>query len=131
MILRPKTMLLIKGRKSCLDELPQLLNIIIGEMSIVGPRPEQWILKDKYSGNSLERFKVTPGLSGLWQISPFKADQIYEHMEYDMQYLKRRSLFFDLMIIIFTPLAIVRNYYNFKLYHKVLKIKDSLASIMF
>ncbi len=118
-------------RKSCLDELPQLLNIIIGEMSIVGPRPEQWILKDKYMGNALERFRLIPGLSGLWQISPFKADQIYEHMEYDMQYLKKRSLFFDSMIVLYTPFAIFRNYYNSKLAHKVLKIKDTLVSIMF
>lgn len=117
-------------RKSCLDELPQLLNIIIGEMSIVGPRPEQWILKDNYKGEYLERFKVAPGLSGLWQISPYKSDQIYEHMEYDMQYLKKRSLFFDFIIVLFTPFAIIRNYYNSKLSHKVKKLKTSLVSVL-
>jgi lipopolysaccharide/colanic/teichoic acid biosynthesis glycosyltransferase len=118
-------------RKSCLDELPQLMNIITGEMSIVGPRPEQWILKDKYQGRALERFRVIPGLSGLWQISPFKSDQIYEHIECDLEYLKKRSLLIDALIILFTPVAIIRNFYNSKLYFKMLKVKDSISAFLF
>ncbi len=95
-------------RKSSLDELPQLWNILIGEMSLVGPRPivEKEIVKyrDAYKAYTL----VKPGLTGLWQISGRSNLSYDERVRLDMEYIETQSIILDLIIIIKTIPAIFR-----------------------
>ncbi|MFL2642516.1 MAG: sugar transferase [Dehalococcoidia bacterium] len=90
-------------RKTALDEIPQLLNIIKGEMSFVGPRAERPELHNKFIKNLPEfdkRLEVTPGLSGLAQISGSYDLEPSEKIKYDLEYIKKVSLFFDIKIIL-------------------------------
>ena len=90
-------------RKTALDEIPQLLNIIKGEMSFVGPRAERPELHDEFVKTIPEfdeRLKVTPGLSGLAQISGSYDLDPSEKIKYDIEYIKKMSLLFDIRIII-------------------------------
>ena len=92
-------------RKTALDEIPQLLNIIKGEMSFVGPRDERHELHNEFIKtipNFDERLKVTPGLSGLAQISGSYDLEPSEKIKFDIEYIEKMSLFFDLKIIIFS-----------------------------
>jgi exopolysaccharide production protein ExoY len=95
-------------RKLSLDELPQLWNIVRGEMSLVGPRP---VLAEELStmyGPAASRVvSVRPGLTGLWQVSG-RCDTSYEErVELDLSYVERRSLLLDLWIIAQTPVALL------------------------
>ena len=90
-------------RKTALDEIPQLLNIIKGEMSFVGPRAERPELHNEFTKTIPEfdeRLKVTPGLSGLAQISGSYDLEPSEKIKFDIEYIEKMSLFFDLKIII-------------------------------
>jgi lipopolysaccharide/colanic/teichoic acid biosynthesis glycosyltransferase len=89
-------------RRTSLDELPQLLNVIRGEMSLVGPRPEMPFIVDTYNPMQRQRLQVKPGLTGLWQISADRAFQIHENLEYDLYYLRNRGLFMDVAILLHT-----------------------------
>ena len=92
-------------RKTALDEIPQLLNIIRGEMSFVGPRAERPELHNEFIKTIPEfdkRLKVTPGLSGLAQISGSYDLEPSEKIKFDIEYIEKMSLFFDLKIIIFS-----------------------------
>tara|TARA_B100000902_G_C27294227_1_gene908960 strand:- start:1634 stop:2248 length:615 start_codon:yes stop_codon:yes gene_type:complete len=90
-------------RKTALDEIPQLLNIIKGEMSFVGPRAERPELHNKFIENLPEfdkRLVVTPGLSGLAQISGSYDLEPSQKIKYDLEYIEKMSLIFDIRIII-------------------------------
>ena len=90
-------------RKTALDEIPQLLNIIRGEMSFVGPRAERPELHNEFTKTIPEfdeRLKVTPGLSGLAQISGSYDLEPSEKIKFDIEYIEKMSLFFDIKIII-------------------------------
>ncbi len=90
-------------RKTALDEIPQLLNIIKGEMSFVGPRAERPELHNKFVKKIPEfdeRLEVTPGLSGLAQIRGSYDLDPSEKIKYDIEYIKKMSLLFDIRIII-------------------------------
>ena len=90
-------------RKSGFDELPQLINVLKGEMSIVGPRPEMMFLVEKYGPLEKERLTVKPGITGLWQISEDrKRLLIHENMDYDLYYVEHFSFNLDLAILIKT-----------------------------
>jgi len=92
-------------RKTALDEIPQLLNIIRGEMSFVGPRAERPELHNEFIKTIPEfdkRLKVTPGLSGLAQISGSYDLEPSQKIKFDIEYIEKMSLFFDLKIIIFS-----------------------------
>nr|PZM89150.1 MAG: exopolysaccharide biosynthesis protein [[Clostridium] cellulosi] len=94
-------------RKSSLDELPQLINIIKGQMSIVGPRP---IVKDevkKYGIYADTYFSVNPGLTGLWQVCGRSNTTYEERVQLDVKYVQNRSLLNDLKIILKTFGAVV------------------------
>ena len=89
-------------RKTALDEIPQLLNIIRGEMSFVGPRAERPELHNEFTKSIPEfdeRLKVTPGLSGLAQISGSYDLDPSEKIKYDLEYIEKMSFFFDIKII--------------------------------
>ena len=85
-------------RRSSLDELPQFLNVLRGEMSLVGPRPEQAYLAARYPEGSQRRFEVLPGLTGWWQVNG-RLQPMYEHPEYDLYYVDHQSLRLDLLIL--------------------------------
>jgi lipopolysaccharide/colanic/teichoic acid biosynthesis glycosyltransferase len=94
-------------RKWSLDELPQLLNVISGEMALVGPRPAIAYEVEEYPSWYLKRFAVKPGMTGLWQVSG-RNERTYEEMvRLDIEYAERRSLLLDLSILARTPLTVV------------------------
>ncbi|MCD6328123.1 exopolysaccharide biosynthesis polyprenyl glycosylphosphotransferase [bacterium] len=85
-----------------LDELPQLINVLRGEMSLVGPRPEIPLIAKKYEPWQRRRFDAKPGLTGLWQLVGSDIVPLYKNMEYDFYYVRNRSLLLDLSILIRT-----------------------------
>ena len=89
-------------RSSGLDELPQLINVLRGEMSMVGPRPCLPYESDKYLPWQWERFDTLPGLTGLWQVSGKNRTTFNEMMELDIQYARRKTIWLDLAIILKT-----------------------------
>ena len=97
-------------RKLSLDELPQIWNIIIGDMSLIGPRPIVDAEVEKY-GKCFELYvQVRPGLTGLWQVSG-RNDTSYEHrVELDEYYVRNRSLKLDLQILWRTVFVVLRRY---------------------
>lgn len=90
-------------RKACIDELPQLLNILKGDMSIVGPRPAIPREVQQYTAYQRQRLYVTPGLTCYWQIQPNRNDTSFdEWMELDLKYIRERSFLTDWKIILKT-----------------------------
>lgn len=89
-------------RRTSLDELPQLLNVLKGEMSLVGPRPEMPFLVERYTLLHRQRLQVKPGITGLWQISADRRFLIHENIEYDLYYIRNKSFFMDLAIALHT-----------------------------
>jgi exopolysaccharide biosynthesis polyprenyl glycosylphosphotransferase len=89
-------------RKSSLDELPQIINVLVGDMSFVGPRPEMPFIVAEYNEFHKERLKVKPGITGLWQLSGDRKKAIHENMDYDLYYIGNVSFFLDLAILLET-----------------------------
>ena len=89
-------------RKSGLDELPQFWCVLRGDMSVVGPRPEMPFIVEAYSPRMRRRLRVLPGITGPWQISPYRHKPIHENLQYDLYYLAHRSLLLDLKLISLT-----------------------------
>jgi exopolysaccharide production protein ExoY len=85
-----------------LDELPQLINVLRGEMSIVGPRPCIPYEYERYEAWQLRRFEAVPGLTGLWQVSGKNHTTFNEMIQLDIEYAERSSLWLDLKIILKT-----------------------------
>ena len=80
-------------RRTSLDEFPQLINVLLGQMSLVGPRPEMPFIVEEYTPLQRQRLAVKPGMTGLWQISADRAFLIHENVEYDLYYLKNNPAF--------------------------------------
>lgn len=97
-------------RATGLDELPQLLNVLQGDMSIVGPRPEMPFIVEQYSELEKKRLKAKPGITGLWQVYARSENlPIHHHIEYDLYYIENYSLLLDLIIILDTiPTAVLK-----------------------
>ena len=89
-------------RRTSLDELPQLWNVIRGEMSMVGPRPEMPFIVENYEAWQRHRLTVTPGITGLWQILGRKDLPLHANLEYDFYYIQNQSLLFDVTILLKT-----------------------------
>lgn len=89
-------------RKTSIDELPQLLNVLKGEMSLVGPRPPLPREVEEYTNHDKQRLIVVPGCTGLWQVSGRSNVSFTEMVELDIEYIKSRSLLYDLRIILKT-----------------------------
>ena len=94
-------------RCSGIDELPQLVNVFLGEMSLVGPRPDV-VPADQYEDWQRVRFEVMPGLTGLWQINGKNHTTFNEMNQFDAYYVRHRSLWLDLKIILLTVPAILK-----------------------
>lgn len=89
-------------RRTSIDELPQLLNILKGDMSLVGPRPSLPKEVEKFSPWMLERLNVKPGLTCYWQISGRNDIQFEDWMKLDIKYVKERGILLDLRLVIRT-----------------------------
>ena len=89
-------------RKLSLDELPQFWNVLKGDMSVVGPRPEMPQIVAGYTAIQRQRLCVKPGITGVWQISADRKNPIHENIDYDLYYIEKQSFFMDLMIILIT-----------------------------
>ena len=93
-------------RKTSIDELPQLFNILIGQMSIVGPRPERPQFVEKFKEQIpryMVKHQVRPGLTGWAQINGYRGDtSIRKRIDYDLYYIENWSMMFDIKIIIGT-----------------------------
>jgi exopolysaccharide biosynthesis polyprenyl glycosylphosphotransferase len=89
-------------RATGVDELPQLLNVLRGHMSLVGPRPEMPFIVDGYSALQRKRLEARPGLTGLWQLSADRHAEIHENIEYDLYYIAHQSLVLDALILLET-----------------------------
>jgi lipopolysaccharide/colanic/teichoic acid biosynthesis glycosyltransferase len=94
-------------RATGLDELPQIINVLRGEMSLVGPRPCVPYEYEQYQAWQRRRFDATPGLTGLWQVSGKNRTTFNEMVQFDIEYLETRSLYLDLKIIFITLPALL------------------------
>jgi lipopolysaccharide/colanic/teichoic acid biosynthesis glycosyltransferase len=94
-------------RRSSLDELPQLWNVIVGDMSLVGPRPALAYEAERYPSEWLARFGVKPGLTGLWQVSGRSELNLPQAVALDIEYIERRSLWFNFGILARTIPAVL------------------------
>lgn len=95
-------------RRYSFDELPQFFNTFVGDMSIVGPRPEMRFIVEQYDALQRERLRVKPGITGLWQISYARKAAIHENIDYDLYYIENQSFLLDVVIISLTGFAVVK-----------------------
>ena len=86
-------------RRTNLDELPQVINVLRGDMSLVGPRPEMPFIAATWPEEQRLRLLALPGITGLWQISPHRGAPIHAHPEHDLRYLTEMSTALDLVIL--------------------------------
>jgi lipopolysaccharide/colanic/teichoic acid biosynthesis glycosyltransferase len=95
-------------RRISVDELPQLINVLWGDMSLVGPRPEMPFLVARYTAEQRRRLAVKPGITGLWQISSGRAHPIHENLQYDVHYIQHRNPVLDTAILLRTLTVVLR-----------------------
>jgi exopolysaccharide biosynthesis polyprenyl glycosylphosphotransferase len=95
-------------RRTSFDELPQLFNVLRGDMSIVGPRPCLPYEVELMSAHQLDRFSVRPGLTGLWQVTARGHASFHEALELDLAYVRGQSFWLDLRILFLTPIQMLR-----------------------
>jgi exopolysaccharide biosynthesis polyprenyl glycosylphosphotransferase len=95
-------------RRTSLDELPQLWNVLIGDMSLVGPRPELPQLLDQYASWQRIRFTIPQGLTGWWQVNGRSDKPMHLNTEFDLYYIQHHSLLLDLYILVKTIITVLR-----------------------
>lgn len=96
-------------RKTSLDELPQLVNVLKGDMSLVGPRPPIPWEVEQYTPYQRQRLRVTPGITGLWQIQPRRNHLTFdEWLEFDLKYIQEQSWLLDWKLLFLTVKAVFR-----------------------
>jgi lipopolysaccharide/colanic/teichoic acid biosynthesis glycosyltransferase len=94
-------------RKYSLDELPQLWNVLRGDMSLVGPRPHPVDDFERYTLENLRRLDVKPGITGLWQVTARRDPSFDTNMALDLEYIENWSLRLDLQVLLRTLLVVV------------------------
>lgn len=94
-------------RRYSIDEFPQLLNVLKGEMSLVGPRPELPFFVDRYAAWQRKRFSVPPGMTGWWQVSGRSSLPMHQFVEYDLYYINNYSVLMDMRILFRTIFTII------------------------
>jgi lipopolysaccharide/colanic/teichoic acid biosynthesis glycosyltransferase len=95
-------------RRMSLDELPQLFNVLRGEMSLVGPRPEQPWIVERYQPWQRKRLSVMPGMTGWWQVNGRSDRPLFLNTEYDLYYIQNYSPVLDLVILWKTIWVVLR-----------------------
>ncbi|MCD9024057.1 sugar transferase [Cohnella silvisoli] len=96
-------------RKTSIDELPQLFNVLRGEMSLVGPRPPSKREVMDYTKYDKKRLSVTPGCTGLWQVSGRNDLSFKEMVELDLAYIEKKCIWFDIKILLRTVIIIINS----------------------
>lgn len=109
-------------RKFKIDELPQLLNVLVGQMSLVGPRPSVYEQLSKMSAEEIKRYDVPPGLTGLAQVSGNIHLSWPERYILDLRYVRNITFYNDVLILLRTVLIVVQG--EEKFLHRTLKIKQ-------
>jgi lipopolysaccharide/colanic/teichoic acid biosynthesis glycosyltransferase len=94
-------------RATSLDELPQLFNVLRGDMSLVGPRPTSFEAS-LYELWHTQRLEVRPGITGLWQVEGRNVTTFDERLRLDVQYIRRRSILFDVVLLARTVVVVFR-----------------------
>jgi len=94
-------------RKTSLDELPQLWNVLLGNMSLVGPRPPIPYEVDLYQLHHHDRLRTIPGITGWWQVKGRSATSFEEMVQMDVEYIRRQTLWLDIKIIVMTVTAVM------------------------
>ncbi len=95
-------------RRTSLDELPQLINVLKGEMSLVGPRPEMPFLVVEYNDYHAIRLQMKPGITGLWQLYGRRDVPIHQNLKYDLEYIRNWSLAYDMKILFKTIWTVIK-----------------------
>jgi lipopolysaccharide/colanic/teichoic acid biosynthesis glycosyltransferase len=95
-------------RRAGLDETPQLINVLLGQMSLVGPRPEMPYLVEGHIRRHRPRLQAIPGITGLWQLSTDRAFPIHQNTHYDLYYIRNRTCWMDAAILLHTVLFAMR-----------------------
>ncbi len=96
-------------RKSSLDELPQFINVVLGQMSLVGPRPAIGYEVEQYKDWHLQRLNAQPGVTGLQQVRARCTLDFDDQVKYDLEYIARQSLWLDLKIMVMTPFVVLKH----------------------
>ena len=96
-------------RKYSIDEIPQFINVLTGEMSVVGPRPAVFDEIDRYENWHRKRLSVRPGITGPWQLTDRLSTDFDERIRLDLNYIETQSFLKDLIIILRTPVAMIKN----------------------
>ncbi len=99
-----------KLRRTSLDELPQLINVLRGEMSLVGPRPEIPRITDEYEAWQWQRFRIPPGMTGWWQVNGRSDKPMHLHTEDDLFYIQNYSFWLDIQILFRTIIVVLRGH---------------------
>lgn len=118
-------------RASGLDELPQLINVLRGEMSLVGPRPCLQSEFENFLPWQRERVNAVPGLTGLWQVSGKNRTTFDEMIRLDIHYSRQSSLWLNLKIIALTPWAMVVQFYDTRLSRKSIVPRSPLTRLLY
>ena len=118
-------------RQSCLDELPQLINVLRGDMSLVGPRPCLPYEAQEYRLWQTTRFDVTPGLTGLWQVSGKNRTTFTEMIRLDIAYVEQQSLWLDIRILLKTLPVIIIQIIGFRRTRQAYQVSTRLGWIVF
>ena len=95
-------------RKTNIDELPQIINILKGEMSFIGPRPDITFTVNMYNAHQLKRLSIKPGITGLWQVCGRKSVSFTDMIRRDLYYVKKVSLILDAKILVLTLITILK-----------------------
>jgi lipopolysaccharide/colanic/teichoic acid biosynthesis glycosyltransferase len=95
-------------RRLSLDELPQFINVLRGDMSVVGPRPELVSIVDSFSAWHRKRLEVPQGITGWWQINGRADFPLFYHVEDDLYYIENYSIWLDVLIIVRTLVAVIQ-----------------------
>lgn len=99
-------------RKTGLDEIPQVINVLRGEMSFIGPRPEMPFIVNEYTCEQRQRLLIRPGVTGLWQVDGERYRPIHENLHLDLHYIERCSLLLDLYVIRRTTEMLVPSFFR-------------------
>jgi lipopolysaccharide/colanic/teichoic acid biosynthesis glycosyltransferase len=94
-------------RRTSIDELPQFFNVLLGNMSLVGPRPSSSMEVQEYTNYDKKRLSVIPGCTGLWQVSGRNNLSFKEMVELDLTYIEKRCIWFDIKIMLKTVVTII------------------------
>lgn len=94
-------------RRTSLDEVPQMINVLKGDMSIVGPRPPVEFEYDLYNERARRRLSVKPGITGLYQVTARGRAPFSRMLELDLEYIEKRSLWLDIRIMLHTPYVVL------------------------